>query len=66
MNLLILQEGGKEWAEEQFKGQKIRDEIKNKYCKQNNINLLRIPYWEFDNIENIICQEIEKLKTFND
>ena len=37
-----------------------------KVCEDNNINLLRIPYWEFNNIENIICQEIEKLKTFND
>lgn len=52
---------GKEWAEEQFKGQKIRDEIKNKYCKQNNINLLRIPYWEFDNIENILTKNLLKL-----
>ena len=53
-------------GEQQLKNNQIRDEIKNQYCKDNNINLLRIPYWEFDNIENIICQEIEKLKTFND
>ena len=44
----------------------LHDAMKNAYCKDNNINLLRIPYWEFNNIENIICQEIEKLKTFND
>ena len=44
----------------------LHDAMKNAYCEDNNINLLRIPYWEFDNIENIICQEIEKLKTFND
>jgi hypothetical protein len=24
---------------------KINDEIKNNYCKENNIKLLRIPYW---------------------
>ena len=24
------------------------------YCKDNNINLLRIPYWEYDNIEYIL------------
>ena len=52
---------GEEWAKEQFKGQKLRDEIKNKYCKQNNINLLRIPYWEFDNIENILNKNLLKL-----
>lgn len=31
-----------------------RDQIKNKYCKDNGINLIRIPYWEKDNIENIL------------
>jgi len=33
---------------------KIRDTIKNKYCKDNNIRLIRIPYWEFNNIEKIL------------
>ena len=53
-------------GERNFKITQKRDRDKNEYCKKNNINILRIPYWEFDNIENIICQEIEKLKTFND
>lgn len=30
------------------------DQIKNEYCRNNNINLIRIPYWEFDNIETIL------------
>ena len=33
---------------------KKRDEIKNEYCKANNITLLRIPYWEYDNISKIL------------
>ena len=33
---------------------KFNDNIKNQYCKDNNIPLLRIPYWEFDNIETIL------------
>lgn len=33
---------------------KERDEIKNKYCKQHNIKLLRIPYTELKNIEKIL------------
>lgn len=37
---------------------KIRDTVKNEYCKKNNIKLIRIPYWEFDNIENIIVNEL--------
>jgi len=30
------------------------DKMKNKYCKYYNIPLLRIPYWELDNIEEIL------------
>ena len=33
---------------------KIRDTIKNEYCKNNNIKLIRIPYWKINDIENII------------
>lgn len=44
--------------------QKIQehDQIKNKFCKKNNINLLRIPYWEFDNIEQILQDYLLQLK----
>ena len=35
-----------EEAEKQLKLNKIRDSIKTKYCKNNNINLLRIRYDE--------------------
>ena len=31
-----------------------RDAIKTKYCEENDIILLRIPYWEKDNIESIL------------
>ena len=33
---------------------KITDTIKNEYAKRNNINLIRIPYWQFNNIEEIL------------
>jgi len=45
-----------------FKEQKIRDKIKNKYCKQNNIKLIRIPYWDFDRIEEILDKELKYYK----
>ena len=32
----------------------INDKIKNKYAKENNWNLIRIPYWEYNDIENIL------------
>lgn len=57
---------GKEWANKNFERIKKYDNLKNDYCKENNLSLLRIPYWEFNNIKEIIYQEIEKLKTFND
>lgn len=31
-----------------------RDNIKTNYCKLHDIRLIRIPYWEFDNIDNIL------------
>lgn len=43
---------------EGFIDTKIRDTIKNEYCKNNNIKLIRIPYWEFDNIENILLKNL--------
>lgn len=31
-----------------------RDIVKNRFCFFNNIKLIRIPYWEFDKISEII------------
>ena len=50
---------GKKWAEEQFKLTKIKDNIKTQYCKDNNIKLIRIPYWDFNNIDNILKKELK-------
>jgi hypothetical protein len=30
------------------------DNIKNKYCFDNNIKIIRIPYWDYSKIENIL------------
>lgn len=38
---------------------KIRDTIKNIYCKNNNIKLIRIPYWNFNNIDKILSKELK-------
>ena len=42
-----------------FVDTKIRDTIKNIYCKDNNIDLLRIPYWDYKNIENILVNKLK-------
>jgi len=44
-----------------LKYQQENDNIKNIYCKNNNIPLLRIPYWEFKNIETILEEEISTM-----
>lgn len=35
-----------------------RDQIKDQYCEEHNINLLRIPYTEYDNIDDILNKTI--------
>lgn len=47
--------------EERLKIRQKNDQIKNNYCKANNINLLRIPYWERQNIEIIITSYLQRL-----
>lgn len=45
---------------DKFIDAKIRDTVKTLYCKENNIKLIRIPYWDFDNIEEILDRKIEE------
>lgn len=47
-----------EKAKENLKEQKKKDKIKEDYCKDNNIRLIIIPYWEFDNIGKILGEVI--------
>ena len=39
---------------------KLNDLSKNKYCKDNSINLLRIPYWDSDKIDIILSEYFQK------
>ena len=34
-----------------FEQVQYRDEIKNQYCKEKGIKLIRIPYWDYDKID---------------
>ena len=58
-NNLIIEFDGKQHFEEtygmDYETTKRHDAIKNKYCESNNINLIRIPYWDEDKIEDIIA-----------
>ena len=48
----------KYYETQNFEVLQIHDKIKNKYAYENNWRLIRIPYWEFDNIEKILEKEI--------
>ena len=45
-------------AEERFAATQKRDAIKTQYCKDKGIELIRIPYTEFDNVENILDKHL--------
>lgn len=47
-----------EKAEESFAITKFHDQVKRDYCIENNIKLIEIPYWEFNNIESILTKEL--------
>lgn len=60
-NLIIEFDGIQHFEEVGYGNHKItaeHDKIKNQYCKDNNITLLRIPYWEGNNIEDIITKQL--------
>ena len=37
---------------------RVKDIIKNEYCKEHNINLVRIGYFNFDNIESLLKSKL--------
>jgi len=45
-------------GEKSLKSQIERDNIKNNYCYENKIKLIRIPYWNFNRIEDILRLEL--------
>lgn len=65
-NLLIEYDGDQHFKAKKFFGGektlkriKENDEIKNNYSKENNIDLCRINYLEFNNIENILSKRLK-------
>ncbi len=53
----------KEQGEKSLKMTRANDKIKNNYCKEKGIKLIRIPYWDMDNKNyiNILNQSILNL-----
>jgi hypothetical protein len=60
INLIIEYDGEHHFKENKYFGEgnlkyiSENDKIKDGYCLEKNINLLRIPYWDFNKIEDII------------
>lgn len=52
---------GEHWAKEQFELTKSRDNAKIKYCKENKIPIIIVPYWERNNMESFIIDELNKI-----
>ncbi|OJE17835.1 hypothetical protein A9490_13680 [Bacillus thuringiensis] len=46
-------------GEEGLEQRKVNDAIKKRYCKENNIALIEIPYWEFERIDEILTKELD-------
>lgn len=38
---------------------KYHDKLKNEYCERSGISLIRIPYWNGNNIQSILSEEID-------
>jgi hypothetical protein len=61
MNMLIEFDGLQHYEESNFgwgamtlKEYQEHDKIKTEFCKDNNFNLIRIPYTEYDNLEKVL------------
>jgi len=51
-------------SKKDFKRQLEHDRRKKEYAKNNNINLLEIWYWDYDNIENILIKELKLCENY--
>lgn len=45
-------------TDDSFRIRKLHDNMKTDYCTEHNLKLIRIPYWDFNNIEAILCGEL--------
>ena len=48
-------------AKNKFTSNLMKDNIKSEFAKQHKIKLIRIPYWEFNNIDEILYHELRTL-----
>lgn len=51
---------GVEWAQQEFERIKRHDLIKDNFCTSNGMKLIRIPYYEYSNISEILDNELKE------
>lgn len=51
----------KYYEEQNFEAIQIHDKLKDSYAKEKGWELIRIPYWEFEEIENILEKGIKEV-----
>ena len=73
LNIMIEFDGRQHYESVKFYGgddafysTQQRDIIKNKYCETNNIQLIRIPYWELDKVEVLLSNSLLTLINVGD
>lgn len=49
------------WGTENFKRTQHHDKIKDQFCKDNGISMLRIPYWEGRNVDKLIGDKLSNI-----
>lgn len=52
---------GEDYAKESLHLTQERDKAKNQYCKEHNIPLIRIPYWEKNNMEYFLLSKYKEI-----
>lgn len=63
-NMVIEYDGVQHYKdkdEKRLQRQKDKDEIKNQFCRQRKIKMLRIPYWKQGRLEYVILEYFDKL-----
>jgi len=65
-NIIIEYNGIQHYKQKEYFGgdnaleqQQERDMALRQYCKEHNIKLIEIPYWDYDNIETILNKELD-------
>lgn len=49
------------WGAEHFERTQHHDKIKDQFCRDNGINMLRIPYWEGRNVDKLIGDKLSNI-----